>query len=143
LSSIIIIGFIWAIIVPGLNQFFFFRYPAVNITGTVAQLLSFPMGRLWAKIVPNWKIFGIPINPGPFTIKEHVLITIMATVGSQSAYAVCFRSLLFIISRSLAPTRPILLLSSESTTTKPSTSPVSNLEDRPFRYSKIKMQING
>ncbi|KAF8837165.1 OPT oligopeptide transporter [Paxillus ammoniavirescens] len=82
-----VLGFIWAIIVPGLNQFFFFRYPAVNITGTVAQLLSFPMGRLWAKAVPNWKIFGVPINPGPFTIKEHVLITIMATVGSQSAYA--------------------------------------------------------
>lgn len=27
------------------------------------------------------------LNPGPFTIKEHVLVTIMATVGAQSAYA--------------------------------------------------------
>jgi len=27
------------------------------------------------------------LNPGPFTIKEHVLVTIMATVGWQSAYA--------------------------------------------------------
>jgi len=47
------------------------------------------MGRLWAKVVPNWSIFGISLNPGPFTIKEHVLVTIMATVGYQSAYAVC------------------------------------------------------
>ncbi|EIW77489.1 OPT oligopeptide transporter [Coniophora puteana RWD-64-598 SS2] len=82
-----VMGLFWTIIVPGLNQFFFFRYPSVNITGIVAQLLSFPMGRLWARIVPNVKIFGVSINPGPFTIKEHVLVTIMATVGYQSAYA--------------------------------------------------------
>ena len=38
--------------------------------------------------MPNVKIFGVPLNPGPFTVKEHVLTTIMATVGYQSAYAV-------------------------------------------------------
>src|ERR1700693_129528 len=54
----------------------------------LAQLLSFPMGRLWAAVVPNVTIFGVHLNPGPFTIKEHVLLTIMATVGGQSAYAV-------------------------------------------------------
>jgi OPT family small oligopeptide transporter len=81
------LGIIWAIIVPGLNQFFFFRYPSVTVTGIVAQLLSFPIGRAWAKFMPNIKIFGVPLNPGPFSIKEHVLITIMATVGYQSAYA--------------------------------------------------------
>jgi hypothetical protein len=82
------LGFFWVIIIPGLNQFFFFRYPSVNITGIVAQLLSFPMGRFWAAVVPNISVFGARLNPGPFTIKEHVLITIMATVGWQSAYAV-------------------------------------------------------
>ena len=55
----------------------------------VAQLLSFPLGRLWAWLMPRVKIFGIPLNPGPFSMKEHVLITVMATVGYQSAYAVC------------------------------------------------------
>ena len=43
-----VIGIIWAIVVPGLNQFFFFRYPSVTITGLVPQLLSFPMGRAWS-----------------------------------------------------------------------------------------------
>ncbi|KAF5362813.1 hypothetical protein D9757_013666 [Collybiopsis confluens] len=81
------LGIIWAILVPGLNQFFFFRYPSVTITGLVAQLLAFPLGRAWASFVPNVKIFGIALNPGPFSIKEHVLVTIMATVGYQSAYA--------------------------------------------------------
>lgn len=53
----------------------------------VAQLLSFPAGRALAFILPNRKVFGIELNPGPFTIKEHVLATIMGSVGAQSAYA--------------------------------------------------------
>jgi hypothetical protein len=54
--------------------------------------------------MPRIKILGVSLNPGPFTIKEHVgvdsfylgifsastqvLVTIMAGVGSESAYAV-------------------------------------------------------
>ncbi|KAF5319702.1 hypothetical protein D9619_008668 [Psilocybe cf. subviscida] len=82
-----VLGLIWAIIIPGLNQFFYFRYPSVTVTGIVAQLLIFPMGRAWAKFLPDISIFGIRLNPGPFTIKEHVLSTIMASVGATSAYA--------------------------------------------------------
>lgn len=82
-----VIGIIWAIVVPGLNQFFFFRYPSVYISGLVAQLLSFPMGRAWAAWMPRVKIFGTELNPGPFTIKEHVLVVVMASVGAGSAYA--------------------------------------------------------
>ncbi|OBZ72977.1 Sexual differentiation process protein isp4 [Grifola frondosa] len=81
------LGLIWAILLPGLNQFFFFRYPSVTVTGIVAQLLTFPLGRAWARVCPRVKIFGLSLNPGPFTLKEHVLITIMANVGYQSAYA--------------------------------------------------------
>jgi len=45
------------------------------------------MGMAWARVVPSYRIFGVELNPGPFGIKEHVLATIMASVGSQSAYA--------------------------------------------------------
>ncbi|KAK7687136.1 hypothetical protein QCA50_009639 [Cerrena zonata] len=82
-----VIGIIGAIIIPGMNQFFFFRFPSVTVGPIVAQLISFPVGRAWAQFMPHKKIFGIPLNPGPFTIKEHVLVTIMASVGYQSAYA--------------------------------------------------------
>jgi len=71
-----VIGLTWAILIPGLNQFFSFRYPSVTINGIVAQLLSFPVGRAAAAWLPDWKIFGVSINPGPFTVKEHVLITV-------------------------------------------------------------------
>ncbi|PBK98438.1 OPT oligopeptide transporter [Armillaria gallica] len=81
------LGIIWAMIIPGLNQFFFFRYPSLTLTGIFAQLTVFPVGRALARFVPRVKVLGIPLNPGPFSIKEHVLITIMATVGACSAYA--------------------------------------------------------
>ncbi|PAV19757.1 OPT oligopeptide transporter [Pyrrhoderma noxium] len=82
-----VIGLVFAIVISGLNQFFFFRFPSVSIGNLVAQLLSFPVGRLWARIIPNVTVFGLELNPGPFTVKEHVLATIMATVASGSAYA--------------------------------------------------------
>ncbi|KDN37828.1 hypothetical protein RSAG8_09882, partial [Rhizoctonia solani AG-8 WAC10335] len=59
-----ILGIIWAILLPGLNQFFFFRYPAVTIGNLVAQLLSFPMGRFLAWVLPRRRIFGLELNPG-------------------------------------------------------------------------------
>lgn len=41
-----------------------------------------------ARFLPQIRIFGMPLNPGPFSIKEHVVVTIMAGVGAGSAYAV-------------------------------------------------------
>lgn len=144
-----VIGLIFAIVMSGLNQFFFFRYPSVFIGNVsphfphrrcyvrrylrcqlpavslaicsvsraqrlrfakllarsqlllrcthvlsfpysalcllcptmltlfvlvqlAAQLLTFPCGRAWARFMPNVTIFGVRINPGPFTVKEHV-----------------------------------------------------------------------
>ncbi|KAI0052774.1 small oligopeptide transporter [Auriscalpium vulgare] len=82
-----VFGLIWAILIPGVNQFFFFRYPSVNVSQIVPQLLTFPLCKLWARWVPEYSVFGMSINGGPFTIKEHVIVTIMAGVGAQSAYA--------------------------------------------------------
>ena len=67
--------------------------PRLNCTGilcgqAIPLLLSFPMGKAWARCIPNVTLFGVELNPGPFTIKEHVVITIMASVASSSAYAV-------------------------------------------------------
>ncbi|KAI5123186.1 hypothetical protein M0805_003953 [Coniferiporia weirii] len=82
-----VIGLIFAVVISGLNQFFFFRFPSVTVGALVAQLLAFPVGRVWTRIMPNVSIFGLQVNPGPYTVKEHVLSTIMATVASGSAYA--------------------------------------------------------
>ena len=89
-----LLGIIWAMIIPGVNEFYYFRYPSIMVGGVglpfgpcplwseivnlclqiVAQLVSFPIGRAWARWVPNVKILGVSLNPGIFTIKEHVRV---------------------------------------------------------------------
>jgi hypothetical protein len=55
---------------------------------TVAVLLTLPICKAWARYMPNISIFSLPLNPGPFNVKEHVIITIMASIAAQSAYGV-------------------------------------------------------
>jgi hypothetical protein len=54
----------------------------------VPLLLTYPIGTAWARYLPKVSLFGMSLNPGPFTIKEHVIIVIMATVSNGPAYAV-------------------------------------------------------
>jgi OPT family oligopeptide transporter len=65
--------------------------PAVYITGIVVQLISLPMGHGLAYILPRkqFNILGFrwSFNPGPFSIKEHVCITVMGNVVVGGAYA--------------------------------------------------------
>jgi OPT family oligopeptide transporter len=56
----------------------------------VAQLLAYPFGKLLDHVLPDWgfTLYGVrhSLNPGPFTRKEHMLITIMANVASGTPY---------------------------------------------------------
>lgn len=82
-----------------LNQFFSYRTEPLIITQITVQVATLPLGHFLARILPETK-FRIPgfgprtfsLNPGPFNVKEHVLITIFANAGSAfgngSAYAV-------------------------------------------------------
>ena len=45
-----VMGILWVIVIPGLNQFFIFRYPSVIISNYVSQLLAYPLGYIWAKV---------------------------------------------------------------------------------------------
>ena len=80
-----ILGMIFVTIGSGCNMLFSLRNPAIQITSIVAQLVSYPFGLAMAKWLPTkkFKTFGVEwtLNPGPFNIKEHALITIMANVS--------------------------------------------------------------
>jgi hypothetical protein len=69
-----------------------FRTNPFAIPATVATLLAYPMGIMMARILPSklYKIgsLSFSLNPGPFSIKEHVLITIIAASGGGVAYGV-------------------------------------------------------
>ncbi|KAK8022808.1 OPT oligopeptide transporter [Apiospora rasikravindrae] len=81
-----VIGLCFAAILGFINQFFSVRQPAIQLMANVAQLLSFPLGKAWERFMPHATVFGLPLNPGHFSKKEHMLITIMANVGYQAPY---------------------------------------------------------
>ncbi|KAF9202183.1 hypothetical protein BGZ59_002283, partial [Podila verticillata] len=58
----------------------------------VNQLLKISVGQFMARVLPtrrhNLCGFQFTLNPGPFNVKEHVLVTIMANCGAGTAYAV-------------------------------------------------------
>jgi OPT family small oligopeptide transporter len=104
------LGIFYAIVVSGLNQFFSMRCtssfcslvlatsthrllldPSVYISGLVAQLTALPLGKLLEWVLPTYRFntFGFvwTLNPGPFNIKEHTVITVMANVVVNGAYA--------------------------------------------------------
>ncbi|KAF5181194.1 Oligopeptide transporter [Thalictrum thalictroides] len=86
IASCAILGF--------LNQFFGYRQLPLFISSVSAQIVVLPIGRFMAATLPTGSIqipktrYSFSLNPGPFNLKEHVLITIFANAGSNGAYAV-------------------------------------------------------
>ncbi|KAI5123225.1 hypothetical protein M0805_001314 [Coniferiporia weirii] len=85
------IGILFTILISALNQFFSMRYPSVYISGLVAQLLALPVGKAFERFLPTTRFntFGYvwSLNPGPFNIKEHTVITVMSNVVAGGVYA--------------------------------------------------------
>lgn len=76
-----------------LNQFFGYRQNALSVSSVSAQILVLPVGKLMAATLPTKQIkipgtkWSLSLNPGPFNIKEHCLITIFANAGVSGVYA--------------------------------------------------------
>lgn len=78
-----------------MNVFFNFRQPAPSIVPLALLLISYPFGKFLAFTLPI-TTFRLPrllgsqefsLNPGPWNIKEHVLVFIMANVAVGPPYA--------------------------------------------------------
>ncbi|KAL4982997.1 OPT oligopeptide transporter protein-domain-containing protein [Aspergillus falconensis] len=88
-----VIGMLLATIGSALNMLFSMRQPYIIIPSYVAQVVAYPIGVAWAKVVPQKtiRVFGrtINLNPGPYSKKEHAISVIMAnaTFGGGAAYA--------------------------------------------------------
>nr|XP_018261119.1 OPT family small oligopeptide transporter [Kwoniella dejecticola CBS 10117]OBR83277.1 OPT family small oligopeptide transporter [Kwoniella dejecticola CBS 10117] len=80
-----VLGTLMAVLLPGINQFFIYRYPNVLVPGIVAQLVVHPLGLMLAKL-PRRSMWRW-VNPGAWNAKEHTLVYIMANVSAGSAYA--------------------------------------------------------
>ncbi|CAR22577.1 oligopeptide transporter OPT1 [Lachancea thermotolerans CBS 6340] len=80
---------VFVIVFAGVNQFFSLRYPSLSINFLVAQVVCYPVGKILA-LLPEWDCPRCPwfnLNPGPFTKKEHAVVTIAVALTSSTAYA--------------------------------------------------------
>ncbi|GAA6042983.1 hypothetical protein JCM8097_003869 [Rhodosporidiobolus ruineniae] len=96
------IGLLFSIVVSALNCFFNLRYPSPLLTPIITQVLSYPLGKFLAHVLP-YTVWSTPrwlqrlgagkefsFNPGPFNIKEHTVIVLMANIATAPAYALGF-----------------------------------------------------
>lgn len=93
------LGILSCVLLSFLNTFFAYRTEPLVVSMISVQVATLPIGRFMAGVLPDSK-FRIPgfgerqfsLNPGPFNVKEHVLISIFANAGagfgSGTAYAV-------------------------------------------------------
>ena len=86
------LGIIFTMLGAGINQFFSMRYPSVQISSLVAQLVAFPIGRGLAKVLPikTVSLFGHKFllnHDHHFNIKEHALVTIMSNLSFGASWA--------------------------------------------------------
>ncbi len=86
-----VIGMTLVIIGASMNTLFSLRSPSISIGTLVAQIIAWPMGHAWAKVMPRHQFTTLglkwSLNPGPFNIKEHSIIVVMAGVSFSVAYA--------------------------------------------------------
>nr|GME14686.1 oligopeptide transporter 4-like [Ipomoea batatas] len=72
-----VLGVLSCVLLSFLNQFFSYRKEPLTITQITVQVATLPIGRFMAG-------FGsreFSLNPGPFNMKEHVLISIFGNAG--------------------------------------------------------------
>ncbi|KAI0180949.1 small oligopeptide transporter [Hypoxylon sp. FL1284] len=85
------IGLSLVFVGASMNTLFSLRQPSIGIGPLIAQIIAWPLGRAWEKVMPKRtvNIFGFrcDLNPGPFNIKEHSIIVVMAGVSFSVAYA--------------------------------------------------------
>ncbi|KAK9103939.1 hypothetical protein Sjap_021193 [Stephania japonica] len=87
-----VLGLVSCVLLSVLNQFFWFRNNPLSIGSISAQIAVVPLGHFMARVITKRNFFQgtrfeFSLNPGPFNVKEHVLITIFANAGAGSVYA--------------------------------------------------------
>ncbi|ORX69070.1 OPT superfamily oligopeptide transporter [Linderina pennispora] len=87
-----LIGLTLATVLSFVNQLLWFKTTPIIIGGFFVQIISFPMGYILSRILPTreFTTFGYTwtLNPGPFSIKEHAIISIFTASASNAAYAI-------------------------------------------------------
>ncbi|OWM68089.1 hypothetical protein CDL15_Pgr016289 [Punica granatum] len=89
----VVLGALSCALLSFLNQFFWYRREPLSLTSISAQIAVVPLGHLLASALPRRAFFPgkrweFTLNPGPFNVKEHVLVTIFANAGAGNVYSI-------------------------------------------------------
>lgn len=86
-----VIGLALVFVGASMNTLFSLRQPSISIGSLVGQIIAWPLGHAWARFLPDrrFNTLGLRwrLNPGPFTVKEHSVIGVMASVSFSVAYS--------------------------------------------------------
>lgn len=89
-----VLGILSCVLLSFVNMFFGYRQNQLWVSSVSAQIVVLPLGKLMAATLPTKPVkvpftsWTFSMNPGPFNLKEHVLITIFANSGAGGVYAV-------------------------------------------------------
>ena len=107
----LVIGSVFAVILSMTNTMLSFRTNSIRLPSSITVIIGYPIGVAMSKLLPS----GI-LNPGDFSLKEHVLLNIIASTASARPHAIenvvaqrfylqqdvpFFSSLLFVLSTQL------------------------------------------
>ncbi|KAL2226923.1 oligopeptide transporter 6 [Sesamum indicum] len=87
-----LLGITACMLLSFVNQFFWYRSEPLIISSISMQIAVVPIGHLMARMVTKRSflkgtMLEFTLNPGPFNIKEHVMITMLANAGAGTVYA--------------------------------------------------------
>ncbi|KAK8936897.1 Oligopeptide transporter 1 [Platanthera zijinensis] len=89
-----ILGTVSCALLSFANNFFGYRTNQLFIGPVCVQIVSLPIGRFLASTMPKRDVripftgWSFSLNPGPFNMKEHCLITIFANSGAGGVYSI-------------------------------------------------------
>ncbi|KAG0046030.1 hypothetical protein BGZ83_008757 [Gryganskiella cystojenkinii] len=87
-----LLSFLFSVLGSIVNQYYYFRSTSGGFSTYFVNLVSYALGRGMAQYLPRGSVsiggFSMSLNPGPFNIKEHAMISIAVSTAAQSAYAI-------------------------------------------------------
>ncbi|KAJ1664997.1 hypothetical protein IW140_003610 [Coemansia sp. RSA 1813] len=88
---VLVLGTMFSSALAFVNMYYWFRSNPISVGIAAVQLLSLPAGWVLSRVLPThtFNTFGMrwTMNPGRFSMKEHVLISVFANASTGTAYA--------------------------------------------------------
>ncbi|KAL1405077.1 hypothetical protein Q8F55_008700 [Vanrija albida] len=110
---VIVIGSFFCILGAAASMVFYFKSNAPGFSSYFVILATYPLGHIMAseRLIPRNKLlFGVNLNPGRFSVKEAILVSVLSSSGAMAAYAADILAILDLYYKRPLATIPSLVL---------------------------------